>query len=606
MENLIGKITASLIECDQSRIGELIERLNANIDPPEPIGEDDVYIRAMYIVSDQVNGYGGCFPVDEHDGLVSLLIDAPVLIGHRKDSLPIARNFHAEKVTRDGANWIKVYFYWLKESKHGAELCRNIDGGIYKECSISFIFAFPECTICGRDIRECPHRPFVEYDTPSGRKTAAFNYRKIEKVLETSLVYRGSVENTAVTGGLFFTKTIPARNNDKSVPPVMSARYRLWDIGRLPKKGEVRIMPAYEAAELVVHNSCNSVLRVYTAGGMEISYPRLLDFLGGLNWPDGDYMLDCRLIGYRGKERRKVADLADYLEGRKSPVRRMEIKVVDILKRNECDLADRPGRERLTELAELFANDESMIISSRISQSRCLQEDMAKVSTRRGIEIHELESPRRYLLTHRKLVPGIIMTCEDDKRQSFSLFCLIDGESVLAGEVNNVDAAECRDVVEMECSTLAVDDNHITVANAVHSDWYGTYQWIDNIALLPTEIPNDKNMHYALYTDDRKRVILEVPNENGRECFLINNYSAELLKKGRCFSADRIESRDIAITGGIGEGEITAMSTNQGGFGFTANGVLAGKIRIRPMILNGRNRYLLSVIAIPENHEEAS
>ena len=178
MENLIGKITASLIEKGQSLPDGLIDKINENIRPPEAIRPDDIYIRAMYLLSDEVNSYGGRFPVEEHDCIIRLLVDCPVLVGHRKDSLPIARTFYAEKEQRDGRNWVKVYFYWLKNSDKGEDLRKNIDGGIYKECSISFIFRFPECSICGSDIRDCRHRPFKKYDTEAGKQQEAFfNYR---------------------------------------------------------------------------------------------------------------------------------------------------------------------------------------------------------------------------------------------------------------------------------------------------------------------------------------------------------------------------------------------------------------------------------------------
>ena len=63
MKELIGKMTASLAREEQSG-DDLIAVLNANIKPPEPIVSSAVYIRAMYIVSDQVNSYGGRFPAD--------------------------------------------------------------------------------------------------------------------------------------------------------------------------------------------------------------------------------------------------------------------------------------------------------------------------------------------------------------------------------------------------------------------------------------------------------------------------------------------------------------------------------------------------------------
>ena len=75
MKELIGKMTASLARDEQSGHDELMAILNANIKPPEPIESSMVYIRAMYIVSDRVNSYGGRFPAEDHDRLAELLID---------------------------------------------------------------------------------------------------------------------------------------------------------------------------------------------------------------------------------------------------------------------------------------------------------------------------------------------------------------------------------------------------------------------------------------------------------------------------------------------------------------------------------------------------
>ena len=85
----------------------ILSIINERIKPLSPVTAEDIYVRAMYIVSDRVNSYGGRFPADEFPRLVELLIDSPVLVGHRKDSLPIGRTFHAEIVERDGRPWIK-------------------------------------------------------------------------------------------------------------------------------------------------------------------------------------------------------------------------------------------------------------------------------------------------------------------------------------------------------------------------------------------------------------------------------------------------------------------------------------------------------------------
>jgi hypothetical protein len=207
MEYLLGSLEAKLLEKEETPSDELVFLINSRIKPPVQVEKDNVFIRAMFLISDQVNSYGGCFPSNEHQNLAELLIDSPVLVGHTKDKLPIARNFKAELVKKDDANWIKVWFYWLKESTGSLSLKGNIDHGIYKECSIGFSFEFPECSICGEDMRRCEHVPFKKYAGPAGDSTQAyFNYRKIHKVLETSLVYRGALPDTSLTNDLIYQK----------------------------------------------------------------------------------------------------------------------------------------------------------------------------------------------------------------------------------------------------------------------------------------------------------------------------------------------------------------------------------------------------------------
>jgi len=207
MKELLGKIEAKLQEKEvEDPAGggdeisdELIFLINSRIKPPKSVTKEDVYIRTMFLVSDEVNSYGGRFPKEELPKIAELVIDSPVIVGHTKEKLPIARNFKAELVEREGKNWVKVWFYWLKNSKDALSLKENIDHGIYKECSLGFVFEFPECGICGEDMRRCHHIPFKTYQTADGEKEAFFNYRNITKVLETSLVYRGAVPNTSMS-----------------------------------------------------------------------------------------------------------------------------------------------------------------------------------------------------------------------------------------------------------------------------------------------------------------------------------------------------------------------------------------------------------------------
>jgi hypothetical protein len=202
MEELLGKIEARLEEESEEVSDELIFLINSRIRPPKPVTKKDVYVRTMFLVSDEVNSYGGRFPTEELPNIANLVIDSPVIVGHSKEKLPIARSFKAELTERGEKNWVKVWFYWLRDSKDALSLKQNIDHGIYKECSLGFVFEFPECSICGQDMRRCQHIPFRTYQTEDGEKEAFFNYRNITKVLETSLVYRGAVPNTSMSDEL--------------------------------------------------------------------------------------------------------------------------------------------------------------------------------------------------------------------------------------------------------------------------------------------------------------------------------------------------------------------------------------------------------------------
>jgi len=185
---------------------DLIELINDRINPPAPLTLDDVHIRAMRLVSDEVNDHGGRFPREEHERICELLIDSPVMIGHDHSSLPVARNFAARCVDEEERSRVEVWFYWLKgDGPHHDQLAADIDAGVVKEGSIGFEFALPQCSICAQDIRTCEHIPGFDYNGT----TVHYEYRNIQRVLETSLVYRGATPGTHIVKYPLFTKLSP-------------------------------------------------------------------------------------------------------------------------------------------------------------------------------------------------------------------------------------------------------------------------------------------------------------------------------------------------------------------------------------------------------------
>jgi len=209
LDKLTETITGELsIDNPDRRKSFLIDKINEVIKPPRAATETNVNIRAMYLLNDLVNSHGGRFDREELYVMRGLILDTPVMIGHNRSDAPLARTFHAELEEKDGVLWLKSYFYWPRREEGAAdEMLEKIDSGILKECSISFVYTFPECSVCGEDMRKCPHEIRLSSREESQQY---FYYKGVKEVLETSLVYKGSVKGTFVTDKL-------ARGNNSQV-----------------------------------------------------------------------------------------------------------------------------------------------------------------------------------------------------------------------------------------------------------------------------------------------------------------------------------------------------------------------------------------------------
>ncbi|UCD94059.1 MAG: hypothetical protein JSU69_09855 [Candidatus Zixiibacteriota bacterium] len=595
MENLVGKITASLAEKESIIPDELVARINSNIKPPSPVSADDVYVRAMYILSDQINSFGGCFPSDEHHRLTELLIDSPVLIGHRKDSLPIARNFHAEKVVRDDSNWVKVFFYWLKSADKAEDLRNNIDGGIYKECSISFIFGFPECSICGSDIRQCRHRPFEKYEVGDGEEREAhFNYRQILKVLETSLVYRGSVQDTSITDELYFFKSETGESDEGEPERCEPVFKRLWDLGCLDVQKSYFVAPAYEALRIRLEKS-GIGLKPYSYQGNELTCKRVTGYLESIDLPAGSYALDCRLIGLRGKERQSVSELGKFLKGEKSTVRRIEIKVADVLGCESKPMTGRPGRVRRNLLEDLFQANKTVLIPTDEVLGAELVGAVQKKASRYGAEIFDADAPDRYLFTHRRVIP-LKVAGKRQEREGFTYsLTAAHGTSLMTVSSPVVSKEDWLpgDVIELEVCAAHRVEGAIELVYPEVVDYYGDSSEPDEIGLLLKQRPEqDSSSRYEVFNFEDNSILLTVGSGDDRKSFLIRRFSDELLEKGRRFLADIADSRTVQPGQPGGMGTVSNVVCVDGALLYVFSGFFKGEFRIRPALINGVSRRL--------------
>lgn len=169
-----------------------------------PLRADQVYVRSMYLCSTQPCESDGCrFSRSALDEIAERIIGQSVLSGHNRQTLPIARFYKASVIEQGQDNqnhpihFVRAWFYWLRETSGAKDLLLNIDGGIYREVSLSWRFNTWRCSICHTENGRCEHQVGVVYQGQTC-------YRLIEHiadVLEGSLVYKGADRNTYLARG---------------------------------------------------------------------------------------------------------------------------------------------------------------------------------------------------------------------------------------------------------------------------------------------------------------------------------------------------------------------------------------------------------------------
>ncbi len=172
-----------------------LETIHGLPNPPLiPLAADEIHVRRCRLANDQTDSRYGRFRTSDLPRLLELVQGAPVLIGHDRRTLGIARFFGGDIEIREGVNWIVPKFYWPRAHSQADDLRVMIDAGVYNEASIAFVYRTPTCSICGQDLRGCPHWPGRSYDG----QLCFFWYDGIERVTEGSLVYRGASPGTGI------------------------------------------------------------------------------------------------------------------------------------------------------------------------------------------------------------------------------------------------------------------------------------------------------------------------------------------------------------------------------------------------------------------------
>lgn len=178
-----------------------LERINRLA--PAKLSADQVYVRSMYLCSTQPCLSDGCqFSKQGLEDIAGKIVGQSVLTGHDRSRLPLARFFKARVVEGPSVSasppvyFVRAWFYWLRGTTGAKDLLLNIDGGIYREVSLSWRFNRWHCSICHAENNRCAHRVGDEYDG----KICFRLIHSIAEVLEGSLVYKSADKNTLLTG----------------------------------------------------------------------------------------------------------------------------------------------------------------------------------------------------------------------------------------------------------------------------------------------------------------------------------------------------------------------------------------------------------------------
>lgn len=171
-----------------------------------PLTREDIAIFTLDLCHNQVDKHFSRFPEEELEKIAAMVPGRPLMERHDlRGALPRGTFFRA-RVHREGDRLsVRPEVYVLRTAAN-EDFIRSIEGGVYRETSIGFSFARPECSVCGADIRGCPHTPGEQYDGA----VCHYLLREVLEVIEGSVVAAGSQGTHFVGPGAVRAGDMPA------------------------------------------------------------------------------------------------------------------------------------------------------------------------------------------------------------------------------------------------------------------------------------------------------------------------------------------------------------------------------------------------------------
>ena len=157
---------------DQALVLDEAELELINAMSKKTLTADEVYAFAVRLCDNQVDRDGERFPVETLEELAGLFVGKSGIFDHQWSAVgQTARIYRTELVREEGTLtqageplcYLKGYAYMLRTDRN-RDLIAEIEGGIKKEVSVGCAVAQSRCSICGENIRDCPHEKGMTYD----------------------------------------------------------------------------------------------------------------------------------------------------------------------------------------------------------------------------------------------------------------------------------------------------------------------------------------------------------------------------------------------------------------------------------------------------------
>jgi hypothetical protein len=175
--------TRTLTKESASDVLEAVNRFSLR-----PLKREEFAVFTLDLCHNQMDRHFSRFPEEELERINALVVGRPLLERHDlRGSLPRG-TFFRSTLHREGDRLSVRPEVYVLRTRENEDFILNIEGGVYRETSIGFSFRVPECSVCGEDIRTCPHIPGRIADG----FTCHYIMHGVTEVIEGSVVAAGS------------------------------------------------------------------------------------------------------------------------------------------------------------------------------------------------------------------------------------------------------------------------------------------------------------------------------------------------------------------------------------------------------------------------------